>query len=76
MIYSRLDSSWQRSTFGVGRFAYHSPSRSLSDVSPVATLEPKKRNLLLNELGLVADQRFGGWVERPFITVMYAARRL
>jgi SAM-dependent methyltransferase len=44
--------------------------------SPVAMLEPKKRNLLLDELGRVADQQFGGSVERPFITVMYTARRL
>jgi SAM-dependent methyltransferase len=44
--------------------------------SPVATLESKKRHLLLNELGRVADRQFGGWVERPFITVLYTARRL
>jgi hypothetical protein len=29
--------------------------------SPVATPEPKKRSLLLNELARVADQQFGGW---------------
>jgi SAM-dependent methyltransferase len=44
--------------------------------SPVATLEPKKRDLLLDELAWVADQQFGGWVERRFITVMYTARRV
>jgi SAM-dependent methyltransferase len=44
--------------------------------SPIATLEPNKRNRLLNELGRLIDRRFGGWVERPFITVMYTARRL
>jgi Methyltransferase domain len=44
--------------------------------SPITPLEPKKRNRLLNDLARLADQRFGGWVERPFITVLYTAHRV
>jgi hypothetical protein len=44
--------------------------------SPIATLEPKKRNLLLSDLARIANRRFGGWVERPFTTVLYTAQRV
>jgi hypothetical protein len=44
--------------------------------SPIHALEPKNRKLFLRELARIADEQFGGCVERPFITVLYTAQRV
>lgn len=43
--------------------------------SPVAILPQAARRELLDELGRIADTRFGGRVERPMLTPIYTARR-
>jgi hypothetical protein len=44
--------------------------------SPILRLDPPQRQRLLEALGRVADDQFGGRVERPMLTPVYLARRL
>jgi SAM-dependent methyltransferase len=46
-----------------------------STFSPIQALEPDSRREFLSNLAQVADDQFGGHVERPVITVLYTARR-
>jgi hypothetical protein len=46
-----------------------------STFSPIQALEPDSRRRFLSSLARVADEQFDGQVERPFITVLYTARR-
>jgi SAM-dependent methyltransferase len=46
-----------------------------STFSPIQALEPDSRRKFLHSLGRIADEKFGGQVERPFMTVLYTARR-
>jgi trans-aconitate methyltransferase len=43
--------------------------------SPIHALEPARRQTFMDELARIADQQFGGRVERPFTTSLYTARR-
>ena len=45
-----------------------------STFSPVQALEPNSRQQLLAGLAQIANEQFGGRVERPLITVLYTAR--
>jgi SAM-dependent methyltransferase len=71
---------FQMAEVDLWRWTLRYDTRRLLDLyrtfSPITTLEPKKRDLLLNELARVTDQRFGGSIERPFITVLYTALRV
>lgn len=44
--------------------------------SPIQALEPAKREAFLGQLARIADEQFGGRVERPFTTALYTARRV
>jgi SAM-dependent methyltransferase len=46
-----------------------------STFSPIQALEPGSRRVFLTNLARIAEEQFGGCVERPFITVLYTARR-
>jgi SAM-dependent methyltransferase len=46
-----------------------------STFSPVQTIEPEARQVFLTDLARIVDEQFGGSVERPFITVLYTARK-
>jgi SAM-dependent methyltransferase len=46
-----------------------------STFSPVRALPTDRRQRLLLELAQIADEQFGGCVERPFMTVFYTAQR-
>ncbi len=50
--------------------------RFLSSFSSWMTLDDNVRTDLLRDIGDLIDHRFGGAVERPFITAIYTARRL
>jgi SAM-dependent methyltransferase len=43
--------------------------------SPIQALAPERREALLADLARIADEQFGGRVERPFTSVLYTARR-
>jgi SAM-dependent methyltransferase len=43
--------------------------------SPIRRLPPGEQRQLLNALGRIADDRFGGKVERPIVTPLYTAQR-
>jgi SAM-dependent methyltransferase len=43
--------------------------------SPVSVLPAERRKRLLDALGRVAEEQFGGRVERPMVTAVYTARR-
>jgi len=43
--------------------------------SPIQALAPAKREAFLDQLARIADEQFGGQVERPFTTALYTARR-
>lgn len=43
--------------------------------SMISRLPDRRRHDLLEELGRIADERFGGRVERPMLTPIYTARR-
>jgi SAM-dependent methyltransferase len=45
-----------------------------STFSPIQALEPDLRREFLSKLAQIADEQFGGHVERPLITVLYTAR--
>lgn len=45
-----------------------------STFSPIQALAPDSRQLFLSSLAQIADEQFGGNVERPLITVLYTAR--
>lgn len=42
--------------------------------SPILALRDRERERFLCDLASIADEQFGGCVERPFITVLYTAR--
>lgn len=46
-----------------------------STYSPIQALEPDSRREFLGKLAQIADEQFGGRVERPLITILYTARR-
>ena len=46
-----------------------------STYSPIQALEPDSRREFLSSLAQIADEQFGGRVERPLITVLYTAQR-
>ena len=46
-----------------------------STFSPIQALEPKSRQQLLADLARMANEKFGGRVERPLITVLYTAQK-
>jgi SAM-dependent methyltransferase len=46
-----------------------------STFSPIQILEPNSRQQLLSGLAQIADEQFGGRVERALITVLYTARK-
>lgn len=46
-----------------------------STFSPIQALAPERRREVLREIARIADERFGGRVERPFTTVLYTVRR-
>ena len=46
-----------------------------STFSPVRALEQKSRQQLLADLARIANEQFGGRVERPLITVLYTAQK-
>ena len=43
--------------------------------SPVHALEPQRRDRFLRDLARIADEQFGGSVERPLTTALYTAER-
>jgi SAM-dependent methyltransferase len=43
--------------------------------SPIRRLDPGERERLLDTLAQIADDHFGGRVERPMVTAVYSARR-
>jgi SAM-dependent methyltransferase len=43
--------------------------------SPIRALAPERRRIFLRDLARIADERFGGCVERPFATALYTAQR-
>jgi SAM-dependent methyltransferase len=46
-----------------------------STFSPIQSLEPEPRRDFLRNLARIAEEQFGGSVERPFTTTLYTARR-
>lgn len=46
-----------------------------STFSPIQALAPDQREAFLRDLTRIADEQFGGQVERPFATTLYTARR-
>ena len=46
-----------------------------STFSPIQSLEPEARQVFLGSLAHIADEQFGGHVERPFTSVLYTARK-
>jgi trans-aconitate methyltransferase len=46
-----------------------------STFSPIQALEPASRLQFLDKLAQIANEQFGGQVERPLITVLYTAQR-
>jgi len=46
-----------------------------STFSPIQALAPDRRKEMLWEIARVADEQFGGSVERPFASVLYTAQR-
>jgi trans-aconitate methyltransferase len=46
-----------------------------STYSSIQALEPDSRQQFLEDLARIADQQFGGRVERPLVTILYTARR-
>jgi SAM-dependent methyltransferase len=46
-----------------------------STFSPIQALDPNSRQQFLIDLARIADEQFGGQVERPLIAVLYTARR-
>ena len=46
-----------------------------STFSPIQALAPDRRRKMLREIARIADERFGGRVERPFATALYTAQR-
>lgn len=46
-----------------------------STFSPVSRAEPRQRKQLLESLGEIADRRFGGRVERRFLTALYVGSK-
>jgi len=46
-----------------------------STFSPIQALAPDSRQQFLNGLARIADEQFGGHIDRPMITVLYTARR-
>ena len=43
--------------------------------SPVRVLAPDRREALLDEIGRIADEEFGGRVTKPVVTALYTARK-
>jgi SAM-dependent methyltransferase len=43
--------------------------------SPIQALAPDRRKKMLREIARIADEQFGGRVERPFVTALYTAQR-
>ena len=43
--------------------------------SPVRALAPDRRDALLDEIGRIADEEFGGRVTKPVVTSLYTARK-
>ncbi len=54
----------------------HQMQRFLGSLSHWMALEATVRTELLHAVGDLIDTRFGGAVDRPFLTAIYAARRL
>jgi hypothetical protein len=46
-----------------------------STYSPIQALEPDSRGEFLSNLAQIADEQFGGRVERSLLTVLYTAQR-
>jgi trans-aconitate methyltransferase len=46
-----------------------------STFSPIQSLQPTPRRTFLTHLARIADEQFGGRVERPLISVLYTAQR-
>jgi hypothetical protein len=46
-----------------------------STFSPIQALEPDLRQKFLHRLGRIADEQFGGKVERPLTVALYKAQR-
>lgn len=46
-----------------------------STFSPISVLEPERRSELLETVARIAEEEFGGRVERPLITSLYSARK-
>jgi SAM-dependent methyltransferase len=46
-----------------------------STFSPIQALAPERRRIFLRDLARIADEQFGGRVERPFTTTLYTAQR-
>jgi SAM-dependent methyltransferase len=46
-----------------------------STFSPIQALDPNSRQQFLIDLARIADEQFGGQIERPLITMLYTARR-
>jgi SAM-dependent methyltransferase len=46
-----------------------------STFSPIQALEPDSRREFLSNLAQIAEEQFGGRIERPLITVLYTARK-
>jgi len=45
-----------------------------STFSPIQALEPNSRQRFLTDLAQIADEQFGGQLERPLLTVLYSAQ--
>lgn len=45
-----------------------------STFSPIRAFAPERRRAVLRELARIADEQFGGRVERPFTTALYTAQ--
>jgi SAM-dependent methyltransferase len=46
-----------------------------STFSPLSVLEPRAKEAFLDEIARVADEQFGGRVEKPLVTSLYTARK-
>ncbi len=59
-----------------GRHSADETRRLFASFSPWMALPDPKRNRLLDEVEVLADDTFGGVVERPYVTALYLAQRL
>lgn len=57
------------------RLSPHEVRALYATYSPIARLDPREREALLDSLATIAAKEFGGHVERPMLTPVYTGRR-